>query len=678
MNHTKSIRAQILIPVTLTFLVLFLSFLFSNYAAREADIADTLNREYGNALSLYKELLFTRAELMTALSEPILRDPALKRAMRHKDRNMLYKNARPYLKKLSKNGVTHLYFHAINAQNFLRVHQPDRHGDIIHRDSLHRAMQFGTPAYGTELGPLGTITLRLVIPWKEKNSTLGFIELGTEVNDILSDVALISNIDYLTMINKSALNHKAVESGDSLLRKTTDWNQFPDRIMYASTLNHLPLSLSLLLSTKNPQFFKDYRWKTTELDSKSFAFKSFPFNESNGREIGNFILLFDITQQTKRFHYFLAESVLFGSLLSLILFSITWRILGRVDKTVIDAQQKLANEVIKVSETNHLLATEVGERQRAEQSLIHLNEHLEEKIIERTRHLEITSQELEKRRDELESAYSELKSRQAVILHQDKMASIGLLAAGVAHDINNPIGFVTNNLEELHEYINKFKTCIITQRSLIQETASPELLKKLQENYKKLEIDRIFDDFDTIIAESLEGTGRISDIVKNLRNFSRVDDAEFMFADINECIKNALKITQHELKTKAVVQCELSNLAPVYCCPQQMNQAFMNLLVNAAHAIEKRGEVIIRTWSDPNWVYITIADSGCGIPDEILPKIFEPFFTTKEINKGTGLGLNIVTDIITQHRGKIHVDSRQGNGTTFTIQLPNITKTSDA
>jgi two-component system NtrC family sensor kinase len=213
------------------------------------------------------------------------------------------------------------------------------------------------------------------------------------------------------------------------------------------------------------------------------------------------------------------------------------------------------------------------------------------------------------------------------------MASIGLLAAGVAHDINNPIGFVTNNLEELHEYLSKFKTCIRNQSVLIQESASTDLLQKLQENHKSFGIDQIFDDFDTLIAESLEGTKRISDIVKNLRNFSRIDDADYKLSDINECLEDAIKITQHELRNKAQVNRELGNIPSIYCCPQQLNQVFMNILVNAAHAIDKRGEITIRTWEDSHWVYITITDTGCGIPNKVLPKIFEPFFTTKEIAK---------------------------------------------
>lgn len=677
MNETNNIRSQVLIPLTLTFLVLFCSFLFTSLAIRRDDISSTLDREYGESISLFKEMLYFRVEWMSAVADTFLNDPALQQAMRRKDRNALYKKARPYFLKLHANGVSHFYFHERNGRTFLRVHQPDRYGDLISRDSMQRAIKFGTPAHGIELGPFGTLTLRLVIPWKDAVGKLGFIELGTEVNDTLSDLAIINNIDYLVTINKALLDKKALATAKTWLGREQDWGPFPDRVIIAKSQDQIPPLLNHLLSQKGSAGLKEHGWQTAALGNKHFAFKTFPFRETSGREVGNFILLYDITQQTKRFHRFILQSLSFSSLLCLILFTIAWRTLGHVDRTIHDAQQKLADEITKTSEANQLLELEVAERQKAEESLIHLNTHLEERIAERTSHLETTSEELERRRIELETAYSELKSRQAMILHQDKMASIGLLAAGVAHDINNPIGFVTNNLEELREYISKLKVFIRTQRTLLSEGASTELLEKLEQNSEFLGIRQIFDDFDTLIAESLDGTARVSDIVKNLRNFSRVDDAEYMLADINECLESAIKITQHELRTKAQVHREFGNLPSIYCCPQQLDQAFMNLLVNAAHAIDKRGTVTIRTWSDTAWVHIEIADTGCGIPDEVIPRIFEPFFTTKEINKGTGLGLNIVSDIITQHRGEINVHSRQGSGTIFTIKLPNITGAGD-
>lgn len=670
MSHAANIRSRILIPLSLTFLVLLCSFLYSAFAIRGAGISNELEREHGETLSIFKEMLSARTRLMTAAAEVILKDPALKQAMRSRNRAALYAAALPYKRKLATNDVTHFYFHTPDSKNFLRVHQPDRYGDLINRDSMQRAVETGDAADALEMGPFGTLTLRLVIPWHDQNGLIGFLELGTEVNDILDDLAIINNIDYLVVLNKALLDKNATATGYAWVGRRIDWDKYPEKVIIAQSIQNIPPALDHLLAEETKRFSRNKSWNNAALDNRHYAFKTFPFHETSGREIGNFVLLYDITNQTRSFHHFIVYSLCFSCGISIILFMFAWKILGRVEQTIEETQQKLSQEVEKTSEANSLLEAEVGERQKAEEALVHLNAHLEERITERTVHLETATRELEQGRHELEKAYAELTSRQAIILHQDKMASIGLLAAGVAHDINNPIGFVTNNLEELRIYLVRLQAFIEEQQAIIQASAPPEELKKLHEDWNQLGIEYILDDFGALIAESLEGATRVSDIVKNLRNFSRVDDFAFKLADINECLESSIKITQHELRHKAQVHRQFGEIPKIFCCPQQLNQAFMNLLVNAAHAIDKRGEVTLKSWSDTDGVHISITDTGCGIPEKLLPKIFEPFFTTKEAGKGTGLGLSIVADIIKLHQGEISVQSRPDQGTTFTITLP--------
>lgn len=670
MSHTSNIRSRILIPLSLTFLVLLCGFLYTAFAIRGTGIAHELEREHGETISIFKEMLASRTRLMTAAAEVILNDPATQRAMHDRNRSALYAAALPYLQKLSANDISHFYFHTPDSKNFLRVHQPDHHGDLITRDSMQRAIKTGAAADALELGPFGTLTLRLVIPWHDQNGLIGFLELGTEVNEILDDLSIINNIDYYVLLNKSLLDKKIITRGYSWVGRAVDWDKYPEKIIIAQSLAGIPPALDHLLLHKAQKLFRGKDWNNAVLGNKHYAFRTFPFHESSGREIGNFILLYDITNQTRSFHQFIVYSLCFSCGVSLILFMFAWQILGRVEHTIEETRLKLSQEVDKTSEANNLLESEVAERQKAEEALVHLNTHLEERIEERTRHLETATRELEQGRYELGKAYAELTSRQAIILHQDKMASIGLLAAGVAHDINNPIGFVTNNLEELRIYLTRLQAFIEEQQTIIQATAPPEELKKLREDWNQLGIDYILDDFGALIAESLEGATRVSDIVKNLRNFSRVDDFAFKLADINECMESSIKITQHELRHKAQVHRQFGEIPKIFCCPQQLNQAFMNLLVNAVHAIDKRGEVTLKSWSDADFVHISITDTGCGIPENLQPKIFEPFFTTKEAGKGTGLGLSIVADIIKLHQGEISVQSRPDQGTTFTITLP--------
>jgi two-component system NtrC family sensor kinase len=273
-------------------------------------------------------------------------------------------------------------------------------------------------------------------------------------------------------------------------------------------------------------------------------------------------------------------------------------------------------------------------------------------------------------RDELERAYDELKATQAKIVQQEKMASIGQLAAGVAHEINNPIGFISSNLGTMRKYLERLDKHISFITDGIETFPDEKYRQSFLEHRKTLKIDYIFKDGRELIDESLDGAERVRSIVQNLKSFSRVDESECKAADINECLESTIKIVWNELKYKVNLIRDLENLPPIRCYPQQLNQVFMNLLVNASQAIENHGEIRVRTWIEDDSVYASIADSGCGIPEGVLTRIFEPFFTTKEVGKGTGLGLSITYDIIKKHKGEIFVESLPGEGTTFTVRLP--------
>jgi two-component system NtrC family sensor kinase len=192
----------------------------------------------------------------------------------------------------------------------------------------------------------------------------------------------------------------------------------------------------------------------------------------------------------------------------------------------------------------------------------------------------------------------------------------------------------------------------------------------VDEQRKRLKIDYIFDDSPQLIAESLDGAQRVRKIVQDLKSFSRVDDTEQKRADLKECLESTIGIAWNEIKYVATLKKDYGDIPPVLCYPQQLNQVFMNLLVNAAHAITGQGEIRVRTWQDGGEVCISVSDTGCGISEENQKRIFEPFFTTKEVGKGTGLGLSISYDIIKKHHGDIQVDSEIGTGTTFTVRIP--------
>ena len=311
----------------------------------------------------------------------------------------------------------------------------------------------------------------------------------------------------------------------------------------------------------------------------------------------------------------------------------------------------------------------VVERKQSQEELKLINEGLEQKVLARTAEIQSVNQQLE-------GELLERKKLEGQLVQSEKMASLGQMAAGVAHEINNPVGFVTSNLSTLTEYVGVLKSLIEhydTAANVAKELNLPDLDSPLAEIEKVRtdeDLDFIMDDLDSLLSESQEGVERVKEIVSNLKSFARVDEAEEKETDINECAQSALKIVGNELKYKCKVHTEFGDLPKVQCNPGQLNQVIMNLLVNASQAIPDQGDVTIKTTDDNENVFISITDTGSGIEPEHLEQIFNPFFTTKPVGKGTGLGLSIVYGIIEKHGGTIKATSEVGAGTTFTVQLP--------
>lgn len=270
---------------------------------------------------------------------------------------------------------------------------------------------------------------------------------------------------------------------------------------------------------------------------------------------------------------------------------------------------------------------------------------------------------------ERKRAEEELKQVQSHMLQQEKMASIGQLAAGVAHEINNPIGFIASNLTSLQRYIDRLVEFIAAGDRGATPAGSPDA-EPLDSLRQKLKIDYITADARQLIIESLDGADRVRRIVQDLKSFSRADRHENTLVNLNEALETTINIAWNEIKYVAGLSREFGEIPLVECFSQQLNQVFLNLLVNAAQAMEGQGHITVRTWSDGNSVFVSVADTGKGIPAGVLPRIFEPFFTTKEVGQGTGLGLSISYGIVKNHGGEIKVQSEVGKGSTFTVSLP--------
>lgn len=303
-----------------------------------------------------------------------------------------------------------------------------------------------------------------------------------------------------------------------------------------------------------------------------------------------------------------------------------------------------------------------------------------ERIVTLEREHHYMQAQLLKQNKKLDAALAELKTTQVQMLQSEKMASIGQLAAGVAHEINNPIGFVGSNLDALNDYIKDVDTLLGQYIELIKTLSGegggsllPEhrkIVETIVANQEKLEIDYIREDIPELIKDCKDGTSRVGKIVGDLKSFAHPGNDKQMLIDVNKGIQSTLNVVNNELKYKATVTKELGDVPMVQGFPQKLNQVFINILVNAGQAIEEKGEIKIKTCNDQGDAVVTISDNGCGIDKDHLSKIFDPFFTTKEIGKGTGLGMNIAYNIIEEHNGKISVESEVGKGTTFTIRLP--------
>lgn len=282
----------------------------------------------------------------------------------------------------------------------------------------------------------------------------------------------------------------------------------------------------------------------------------------------------------------------------------------------------------------------------------------------------------QKNKSDLEEMNRRLQENQTQLVQSEKMAALGQIAAGVAHEINNPVGFVTSNLATLTEYIAIFKKLLARHEDLAAAVQAGdvarqhEILAQIEAIRSADDLPYVVQDVDHLLAESVEGTTRVKEIVQGLRSFARLDESELKEANINDGIEATLRMIWNELKYKCQVHKKLGQLPSIRCYPGQLNQVLLNLLVNAAQAIPEQGEITIETEATDKHIVIQISDTGTGIAPEHLSKLFTPFFTTKPVGHGTGLGLSVSYGIVQKHNGTIEAQSEVGKGTTFIIRLP--------
>ena len=256
-----------------------------------------------------------------------------------------------------------------------------------------------------------------------------------------------------------------------------------------------------------------------------------------------------------------------------------------------------------------------------------------------------------------------IERAQLCLYEAERMASVGHLAAGVAHEINNPIGFITSNLNTARSYVEKLAT-------YAEKVRAAGTNATLASYWNEHELDDLLEDFQLLLQESVVGAERVARIVKDLKGFSNVDRSKEEIIDINEVIQSASNIAKQEIGQQVELTLDLGSLRPIRCQPGYLSQVFLNIMLNAKQATKLRGRIVVKTSLEGQRIRVTFTDSGEGIAEDVLPHIFDPFFTTRAVGQGTGLGLTVSRDVVLQHSGEIKVESKPGEGTTVTLWLP--------
>ncbi len=335
---------------------------------------------------------------------------------------------------------------------------------------------------------------------------------------------------------------------------------------------------------------------------------------------------------------------------------------GQISINTRDEVADVANAFNRMSSA--LLESQLA-RDKFEQELVELNHTLEQRVERRT-------EKINKQIVELQHANTRIEETQAQLVQSEKLASVGQLAAGVAHEINNPIGFVRSNLGSLSDYLKLYQQLIEHYQTLEQQPAEKHAatLNEIKSFEEAEDLEFVHEDSLALLKDCIDGTTRVRDIVQGLRDFSSVSGEGKEPCKINECVQATLQMVSNGVPAGCEISTDLSELAEVSGNRAELNQVLVNLVMNAAHAIGEKGKLKVQTLQVGDYIEIAISDTGTGIDSAILDKLFDPFFTTKPVGQGTGLGLAISYGIIRDHGGDISIESELGVGTTVTVSLP--------
>lgn len=632
-QQTERIRVRILIPVACALTVMLVVAAFSIYRFQQRKIAEDIRHEIEEVQELLPRFLELETDVMETILDFIKDDTHLQQAWFAKDRQALLKHTTPFFQDIrAAANVTHFYFIDLDGLCFLRVHKPASYGDIIDRFTLDQAVRQGQQAYGIELGPYGTFTLRVVRPWRIGDQLVGYIELGKEIDHIAPVIHDILGVELFFAIDKSFLERAKWEEGMKIMGHIGNWERFPDVVVAYQSLEEAPAELFASRI--------DFRERRSRLNFKSkilgrtYCGGFIPLLDVGKRNVGDILVLNDITDDEKTAIMTMGVQVAICTFMGFLLFLFFYTYIGRIEQRLVTTHNDLRAEIAdhtkteeelrnyrdhlqelvdqktaEVTTSNQKLVQEITTRKQAQEELQSLNENLEKLVDERTR---------------------ELIAANEALFRKEKLAILGKLAGGLGHELRKPLAVIKN--------------------------AAYFLDMKL-----KTKGDAAVKDNIASINQEIENSVKI---ISDMLDFSKVRKPDRQDVDINHLVaETLLRVTINgniKVNTNFADDMDLVSLDPT-----QVGQILTNLIDNAAQAMPDGGTLMIRTKQSTGVTEVVFIDEGCGIPKENLDNIFEPLVTSKD--QGIGLGLVVCKTLAEANGGTLTVESTEGKGSIFTI-----------
>ncbi len=700
------IRVRILVPVVIALTTILAVSLYSIYWLQQHNMYEDIEHEIKEVESLFPTFLKNESNLLAAQLDNIKNNKDLQEAWAAKDRKLLLQYALPpfqYLK--SSTDITHFYFINIDRSCFLRVHNPPRHSDILDRFTLFQAIRQGEPARGIELGPFGTFTLRVVIPWIINGKLTGYLELGKEVDHLAPELEKILGVKLFFTIEKKYLDREKWEEGLKMMGHSGRWDQFKDFVIIYKPLDKIPSDLSNIF-TSSEQINDELIFDST-LDDIEYRGGFLSLLDAGSRHVGNIIILNNITDEKASARTSLITQLIIFSMVAVLLFIIFYTYISRIENTLIKASDNLQLEIQERTNAENALR-ESEERYRAiaestPDAIITTNSATKillwnkaaESIFGYTQNEIIGKSSkilVPERVRELEKLGVERSAKTGISAVLGKtVESVGLRKDGSEFPTEVSLSSWSSGGEAYYAAIirditerkkaedelaatrdalfRKEKLAVLGQLAggLGHELRKPLAVIKnacyfLKSKKSIITDNAVKDNIDIINAEIELCNTIISDIL----DFSRVKKPVMQQIGLNKLLTDALSriILPRNIHLETNFTKDIES---VLCDPLQISQLFNNLIDNAVQAMPDGGSLKIYTHKKNNAIEVVVADDGCGIPSDRLSRIFEPLVTGKE--SGVGLGLAICKKLAEVNHATILVESSEGKGSTFTLRF---------